>query len=321
MTDLHDLLERDGRRWRDGFRPPDLDAVLAEATRPRPSRTRWVWPIVAAVLLLAVPLVTVLLRSAGRPVHPATPGPGTKLIGLVPWTGVAVSQGHDGRAVSVWVDLDRMAWCLGQDMPPLQASTVEKRDKITIQVRAYVPPGYRPPTVPPGAVPVCASGGHFPVPMLVHLSASIGRRSLVDAATGQAHPVVPAADLPALTKLPAGYVDAGSSPTVGESESEVRQFGPLQFGARRTYRNGKNLLTLERYQGKPAVPVQPVQATGTVLGQPAQIGGRYGSTAFRCVTWAGGGYTWLLCSASLLGPAPDSVLGITELLAVANSMR
>ena len=323
MTDVHDLLEQDGRRWRADFRPPEFDVMLAEATRTRPGRTRWIWPVVAAVLLLTVPLITVMVRSDGRHVRPAAPRPGTKLIGPVPWTGVAVSQGHDGKSVSVWVDIDRMNGCVGPDLPPLQATTVEKRDKISILVRAYVPPDYRPPTVPPGAVLGCGAVGHFPVPLLVHLSAPIGRRSLVDAATGQAHPVVPAADLPALTKLPPGYVDAGSSPVLTAAESaDVPQFELPQSAASRTYRNGNRLLTLARYQQKPPAPVliQPVEATGTVLGHPAQVGGRFGSTDVRCVAWSGSGYFWQLCSA-WVARSTQGVLGVTELLAVANSMR
>jgi hypothetical protein len=320
MTDVHDLLERDGRQWRDGFRPPDLEVMLGEATRPGRSRARWVWPVVAAVLLLTVPLITLLLRSNPRHDQPAvTPPPGAKPLGSVPWMGVAVSQGADGRSVSVWVDIDKTKWCVDSAFPVYQASTVEKPTRVTIEVRAYEPVGYQPPSVPPGAVLACAAVGHFPVPILVHLSAPLGRRSLVDAATGQSHPVRQAADMPSLTKLPAGYVDAGSSPAPNELGSDDGlQFGLLRFGATHTYRNGGNLLTLERYQGKPLAPVQPVQATGTVLGHPAQIGGRYNSTAYRCAGWSAGGYTWQLCSG---GIGPHTLLGVTELLAVANSIR
>ena len=63
MTDLDELLQRDGRRWQAEFQPPELAAMVATATRPAPHEPGWAWPILAAVLLLAIPLVTVLLRQ------------------------------------------------------------------------------------------------------------------------------------------------------------------------------------------------------------------------------------------------------------------
>jgi hypothetical protein len=282
------------------------------------------WPIVAAVLLLTVPLITLLLRSNSHPAHPASrPTPASKLLGSVSWTGVAVSQGHDGRSVSVWVDAQRgLDWCMDAGLPVLRASTVEQPGKITIQVRAYQPIGYRPPTAPPGAQLGCSAVRWLPVPLLVRLSAPIGQRSLVDATTGQSHPVRQAADMPSLTGLPAGYVDEGSTPELGRADKvTVVQFGVLNYAARRTYRNGNNDgLTLDRYQKKPIEPAAYVQvnATGTVLGHPAQVvGGRgstpgLGSTKAGCVEWSGDGYSWQLCGGSFTA---------AELLDLANSLR
>lgn len=329
MTEVHDLLEQDGRHWRDGFVAPDFDAVLAEVTRPRHSRARWVWPIVAAVLLLVVPLVTVLVSrhaSPGGTSAPAAtsstgPTPTTMLLGLVPWTGAAVSQGPDGRAVSVWVDIDRTPnWCMGAELPVLQARAVEKSSQVTIEVRAYEPPDYRPPTVPPGSVLGCAGVGHQPVPMLLRLSAPIGRRSLVDAATGQTHALRQAAELPSVTRLPAGYVDAGSSPDLArqKSEDDMLQFGFLPVDASHTYRNGNNLLSLMRYQEKnlPASFVQ-VKTTGTVLGHPARLGYGFRSPEWVCAAWSAGGQPWLFCSFGIGSYTP---LSFAELLAAANSL-
>lgn len=315
-----------------GFAAPDLDVMLDEVIRPGRSRARWVWPIAAAVLLLTVPLITLLLRSNSHPAHPATrPTPASKLLGSVPWTGVAVSQGHDGRSVSVWVDTQRTPdWCRDAGLPVLQASTVEKPDKITIQVRAYGPPGYQPPTFPPGTLLGCPAVRLLPIPLLVQLSAPIGQRSLVDATTGQSHPVGQAADLPSLTGLPAGYVDEGATPELGRADKEtVDQFGVLQFAARRTYRNGNDGLTLERYQNKPTVPAEYVQlnATGTVLGHPAQVvGGRgstpgLGSTRAGCVEWSGDGYDWQLCPQDFEDYLTNRSFTAAELLDLANSLR
>jgi hypothetical protein len=174
----------------------------------------------------------------------------------------------------------------------------------------------------------CSAVGWLPIPLLVQLSAPIGQRSLVDASTGQSHPVRQAADMPSLTSLPAGYVDEGSTPELGRADSEiVDQFGVLQFAARRTYRNGNDWLTLERYQKKPTVPdaYDQVNATGTVLGHPAQVvGGRgstpgLGSTNPGCVGWSGDGYNWQLCPQGSL-PSRSSFTA-AELLELANSLR
>jgi len=308
MTDLHELLQRDGRRWQADFRPPDLDAMLAEATRRAP-RARWAWPIVAAVLLLTIPLATVLLRSNPRHRLPAVAArPDLRVLGSVPWV-TAVDQGN-GRSVSVSVDVNRSSWCLDFGLPVLRASAVESPTRIVIRVQAYQPAGFHPPTAPPGSVLGCSAVGHAPVPVLVELHAPIGRRSLVDAATGQSHPVEQAAELPSLTKLPAGYVDGGSSPAQGAA-------------AQRVYRNGSDLLILMR-----SVPgtlqvfaVTQVQATGTVAGHPAKVGGFPGSRAYRCAVWSSGGYTWQLCSTGVPSEDPQAPLSAAELLAVANSIR
>jgi hypothetical protein len=287
-------------------------------------RYRWMW--IAAVLLLTVPLTTFLLWSNSHPAHPATrPTPASKLLGSVPWTGVAVSQGHDGRSVSVWVDAQLAPdWCIDAGLPVLRASTVEQPGKITIQVRAYEPIGYRPPTAPPGALLGCTLARSLPIPLLVQLSAPIGQRSLVDATTGQSHPVRQAADMPSLTRLPAGYVDEGSTPELGQADGvTVVQFGVLNFTARRTYRNGNNNeLILDRYQKKkkPTIPdpYDQVNATGTVLGHPAQVVGGHGSTPglgstrAGCLEWSGDGYSWQLCGGSFTA---------AELLDLANSLR
>jgi hypothetical protein len=331
MTDLHDLLEREGRRWRDGFTAPDLDAMLGELTQPRRSRVRWVWPIAAAVLLLTVPLVTVLLRPNSRPGGTSSPGsrsstaarptPGSGIFGLVPWTGVA-SQDQNGRMVSVWVDVDRTPhWCMDAGLPALQAEVIEKPAQVVIQVHAYQPVYYRPQTPAPGTVLGCSLVGHLPIPVLVRLHAPLGRRSLVDGATGQAHPVQQAADLPSVTTLPTGYVEIGSTPALGQLGIEqIRQFGDLQFAASRSYRSNNDLLTLVRYQR--TAPDLQVQTTTTVRGLTAQVGYRTGSgTAALCVGWSGAGFNWQLCSEAYQQSQPHTPLTAAELLTAADSLR
>jgi hypothetical protein len=314
MTDLDELLHAEGRRWQAGFQPPPLDPMVATA-QSTTGRSRWAWPILAAVLLLAVPLVTVLLRHSTHIVRPGASAPGSKatsklkLYGAVPWVQ-AVSQ-LDGKSVRVYVDIDKTPnmGCL-IEFPVLQASAVETSSQITIRVQAYQPADYVEPTAAPGTVLGCNAIGHLPVPLLVNLGGPIDGRDLVDASTGKTHQPGPAVDLPSLSTLPPGYLDAGSGPwVIGVGSSGI---------AEHTYRNGGNFLNLDRVPtGRTLLyAVKPVEATGTVLGHPATVGG---PGAYRCAAWSDRSYTWQLCS-SRLGSETD-LLSPGELLALANSIR
>jgi len=206
-------------------------------------------------------------------------------------------------------------------LPELQVSAVETSSRITIEVRASQPAGYEPPTPAPGNEMGCSLVGHLPVPVLVQLHALIGRRSLVDAATGQSHALQQAAALPLISTPPNGYLDEGSTPVLGQTKfQEIRQYGDLRFAAARSYRNGNNLLTLVRYQQ--AAPALQVQTTGTVLGHPAQVGYLSGSgTATLCAGWSGAGYDWRLCSEAYQQFQPHTSLTAAGLLDAANSLR
>jgi hypothetical protein len=326
MTDLNELLEQDGRRWRAGFQPPDLDAMLAGTTRSRTRRARWAWPIIAAVLLLTVPLITVLVRSNARHAQPAVPSqPGLTLLGSVPWVA-AVGQG-DGSSVSVYVDVDETpGWCLDAGLPVLRASTVEAGSRIVIRVQAYQPAGFSPPAVPPGSVLGCSAIGHLPVPLLVRLRSPTGHRGVIDATTGKSYPLEPAADLPSLSMLPAGYVDAGSGPVHVPAPGSPT--GPVHTPAtegptRRSYRNGSDFVFLIRDASEASLPyaVRQVQGTGVVLGHPAKVGGLPGGDTYRCVVWSGDGYSWEVCSTGMQNGQPWAPLSAAELLRIANSMR
>ncbi|HEX4726271.1 MAG TPA: hypothetical protein VH298_00640, partial [Jatrophihabitans sp.] len=297
-----------------GFQPPELAAMVATATRPAPGRARWAWPILAAVLLLAIPLLTVLLRQSQHPaVHqPVGPAPGLKLLGSVPWVQ-AVSQ-PDGHSVSVYVDINNApgGGCLSY-FPVLQANTVETSSQITIRVQAYQPADYQTPSAAPGTVQACAAVNYYPVPLLVNLGGPVAERRLVDASTGNAYPARQAADLPSLSKLPAGYLDTGSSPA--QAPDQRPGF------ADRTYRLGRQVLKLLRGPvGRSSFyAINPVEATGTVLGHPAKVGGP-GNGQYRCVGWTDPSYSWQLCSIETYADVPVP-LPAAELLSIANSIH
>ncbi|HET6209620.1 MAG TPA: hypothetical protein VFD94_04515, partial [Jatrophihabitans sp.] len=139
----------------------------------------------------------------------------------------------------------------------------------------------------------------------------------IDASTGHSHPAEQAADLPSLTKLPAGYLDAGSSSVQTAGTRQATSMPPGAVG--HTYRNGSQLLTLTRVRAgsRSFYELSQVEATGTVLGAPAEVGGP-GDGGYRCATWSDSSDTWQLCS---IGIGATGQLSAAELLIIANSMR
>src|SRR6185312_14245631 len=255
---------------------------------------------------------------SGHVVQPGGSAPGSKptsklkLYGAVPWVH-AVSQ-PDGKSLRVYVDIDKTPNmdCL-IEFPVLQASVVETSSQISIRVRAYQPADYVEPTAAPGATLSCNAVGHLPVPLLVELGGPIDGRNLVDASTGTSYQAEQAAGLPSLSTLPPGYLDAGSGPwVIGVGSSGIVQH---------TYRNGGNFLNLDRVpSGHPLPPlylIKPVEATGTVLGHPATVGGD--PDFYRCAGWSDHSYSWQLCSTKL--GSQTNLLSPAELLTVANSIR
>ncbi|HEX4726368.1 MAG TPA: hypothetical protein VH298_01130, partial [Jatrophihabitans sp.] len=83
---LDELLTGYARTWNTDFDIPPLAGMLAQVTN-QPDRRRWLLSAVAAVLLLAVPVATVLVlhrgRSTGRPAGSVT----ERSLGSTPWDG------------------------------------------------------------------------------------------------------------------------------------------------------------------------------------------------------------------------------------------
>jgi hypothetical protein len=145
-VDYHDpsldsLLTEHARRSLAEFTPPGLDGMLTAALDAGRSRRRWVWPAVAAVLLLAIPLVTVLLVRHGRtdgqpaqPAHSVHPVPNTTLVSLGPvsWTD-PVWTGH-----SIWfqASVPPALYCKGE--ASIHAVVTEdSAASVTIVATAY----------------------------------------------------------------------------------------------------------------------------------------------------------------------------------------
>jgi hypothetical protein len=138
---LDSLLAEHALRSLAEFTPPGLDGMLAAALDAGRPRRRWVWPAVAAVLLLAIPLVTVLLVRHGRtdgqpaqPAHSVHPVPNTTpvSVGPVPWTE-PVWTGH-----SIWfqASVPPAQYCKGE--ASIHAVVTEdSAASVTIVATAY----------------------------------------------------------------------------------------------------------------------------------------------------------------------------------------
>jgi len=300
------LLDRHGKHWLATFNPLPLEGALAVAIDQQPHRTRWLWPVAAAVALLVIPLLTVVgisgsLQSAH---HPAG------YLGDFAWNGAVLNK--DPRTLTIAVDINRIRdYCLDDGLPAVRAVVSETATKVTIRAQAFEPSHPSPtPSVPPGTVLACSLRGYRPVMVTVRLEQPLGTRSLLDAKTGARHQVVDASKVPAPSWLPAGYVDLGFQRYDDDSDQVLHR-----------YDAGKAELRVVRGHGFPAPANERGVTTATVLGQPAKVTApSKGVTNEACVIWDDSEYSWSICSVG--GPAVhDPPLSAAELLRIANSLR
>jgi hypothetical protein len=305
---IEQLLDRQGEHWRSRFVPPALDGMLAVATAPAHRRSRWVWPLVAAIALLVIPLVTVVAVQGPQRSPTATHAPG--FLGRVDWSSAVLQI--DGRTVTVAAEVDRTPnYCLDFGVPALHGVVSETARRVTITVQAFRPIHPSPtPSVPPGAVLGCSAVGHRPVQVSVALGQPLGNRTLIDSTTGTRHRVFEASSLPAPSYLPAGYVDQGISWREDISQSQVLHDYIAPGGELRVVRG----------HGDTTPPDQQMVTTGTVLGHPAQVTRNSYPPIRSCVVWNDPEYSWAICSVEPPG-ARRAPLGAADLLRIGNSMR
>jgi|GEM_PF-2732733 len=305
---LDRLLDQHGKQWLTTFVPPPLEGALAVATTQARHRTRWLWPLVAAAALLAVPLVTVVgisgsHRSATHPPRPAG------FLGDVGWFGAVLQADH--RTLTVAVYPDRPAYCPGKQLPDLHAVVSETATTVSIRAQAFRPSS--PSSMPsaPAAAAACSDLGPMPMAMTVELRQPLGSRRLLDALTGTRHQVFEASTLLTPSWLPAGYVDRIIRWEREFHNAVVHEYqGP-----------GTDQLFVARDQGLPvpATAGAKVLATGTVLGHPVKVSVYPSSPGTTCMFWTDSGYRWSICSR---GPDPRRPpLDAEQLLRIGNSMR
>jgi hypothetical protein len=301
------LLDRHGKHWRTTFVPPPLEGMLAVATAQTQHRTRWLWPLAAAVALLVIPLLTVVGISGSHrsATHPAG------FLGDLDWTG-AVLQ-NDPRMLTIAVDINKTPnYCLDYGLPDVRAMASETATRVIIRAHALRPSHPSPtPSVPAGAGLACSGRGYSPVTVTVQLEQPLGTRSLIDAKTGIQRPVLEASTLLTPSWLPAGYVDLGFQWQDDNPKSQVLH----RYG-----KGGAELWVVRGYEFPAPAPDERVLSTGTVLGHPAKVTAQAISPGVACMTWKDSKYSWLICSRGVAG-AQHAPLSAGELLRIGNSMR
>ncbi|HEY0166369.1 MAG TPA: hypothetical protein VGB75_04935 [Jatrophihabitans sp.] len=299
---LDDLLTRRGQHWQQDFTAPPLEGMLAVATSdPGHRLRRWVWPAVAAALLLVIPLIT-LLRAHHRE-HSAPARPDVQLVrplGKAAWNGAVLQD--DGRTVVVTHRFPEGSVRCDQGYPVLRAEiTSQTADRVVISATAYES-DQRP---APDSLICTEPGGRGELgdyPVAVVLDEPLGKRQLVDAADGRRHPVLAASTVPRATYLPAGFTDRG----VHWSEAT----GVESY--RRTYANSKGKFSISRGPYDASL-FDRAPGPETVLGHPALY-------QYTGIFWRDGAYLWSIMQESYNGT------GITQLdkamlLKIGNSIR
>lgn len=205
---LDRLLVEHARRSRAEFTAPGLDGVLSAALDSSRPHRRWVWPALAAVLLLAIPLITVLLvrhdRTGENPAQPAPTKPASQLVplGPVPWREPVWT----GDSIWFVARVPQSKYCKG--VPSIQAKVTEVgATSVTIVASVSVDPRA---AMPQLQKEICSSSGSNStgeVGMSGHvaLPQPLNGRSAFDGTAHLAHQVLDASIIPDVPGLPPAY--------------------------------------------------------------------------------------------------------------------
>lgn len=306
---LDRLLIEHARRSRAEFTAPRLDGMLSSAVDSSRSRRRWVWPALAAVLLLAIPLITVLLVRHGRTAEqPAQPIRNTKPIpvGPVPWRD-PVWTGH-----SIWfvARVPPSQYCKG--VPSIQAEITEDgAASVTIVASVYINPDRA--AMPELQKEICGnpssdSSGEVGISSHVDLPEPLDGRSAFDGTTHLAHKVLDASIITSIPGLPPIFHDFDYS---GETDQNMVSHDWVVDDRRDGIR--LSLVPIDSpvgsswlHQGKPST-------IGLVNGHPTRLG-----PGQHAITWENGAHVYQIVESSEGGDYHR--LSLAQLLDLARSV-
>lgn len=277
--DLDELLSQRGQDWQRGFVAPPLAGMLSIATSgPHHRGRRWLLPIAAAVLLMAIPLITVLaLRDRPKPAPPAEPVV-LELIGAASWADAVLQA--DGKTITVSDTTLRTVQC-DQGIPVLRASVVSQTaSQVVIAATAY-----KSSQRPPADSPVCkmagTGGGRVRETAVVSLNQALGKRVLIDAVNGSKHPILSEDAIPQAAYVPTGFRDTGVS------------WGENSGNARRVYANARGNFSITRYQGSESIQTfdWPDNGSEIIRGHLTKY---FDEGGLGRVSWLDGPYLWTI---------------------------
>ena len=172
--------------------------------RSRPARRLVLAPLLAATLIVALAVGIAVIRSttggSTGPNDDATApitvsGSSVPYAGLVPWANAVTDPAQPG-VIDVYADGDSIhtkAFLCG--LPTERVHVVETATSVTVSILGFARP-FR---------GMCAGVGHTPQLQQVVLTAPLGARTLIDAATGTSHRVLDPASVPTVGALPTGF--------------------------------------------------------------------------------------------------------------------
>jgi len=303
---LENLLLEDARRSRAEFTAPGLDGMLGSALDSSRPHRRWMWPALAAVLLLAIPLITVLLvghgRTAGQPAQPAHPSLKTTpvRIGPVPWTD-PLWTGH-----SIWFEasVPPAQYCKG--VASIHAVVTEdSAASVTIVATAYS--DLDPAAMPESQKGFCkaySSGAVVEVGIQssVDLPEPLDGRSAVDGTAHVAHKVLEARMITSIPGLSPAFHDFAYSAQT-DPNSVIHQWeedDPRDWISLSATPIDSSLGSRFLHQGQPST-------IGLVNGHQTRL-----DPVYHLIAWANGAYVYVIQESHYLPFSPELLLELAR---------